>query len=242
MTFKRLLGIVGALCAVAVLTGSVGAGAARTPTKHAINLSTNAGVKQYLRSRRGDSARRSELRGAELPREGLELHALDQGRADRDPCGARTRGRRNPKLLREAAATAAARQRGEVQQDHRLEPVLLGNAERNRGRLQQRAGRRDDYAVGANAERDPGRPDHADERDWLQQGAAQPEDHAVRHDGRNKRHSESDELAELQHLADVVSNERRCSVDPGRRVVDAERRSDELRGDGLAVRERRPLR
>ena len=50
MTFKRLLGMVGALCAVAVLTGSVGAGAARTPTKHAINLSTNAGVKQYLRS------------------------------------------------------------------------------------------------------------------------------------------------------------------------------------------------
>src|SRR5215213_6741936 len=50
MTFKRLLGMVGALCAVAVLTGSVGAGAARTTTKHAINLSTNAGVKQYLRS------------------------------------------------------------------------------------------------------------------------------------------------------------------------------------------------
>ena len=50
MTFKRLLGITGALCAVAVLTGSVGAGAARTPTKHAINLSTNAAVKQYLRS------------------------------------------------------------------------------------------------------------------------------------------------------------------------------------------------
>jgi hypothetical protein len=50
MTFKRLLGIVGALCAIAVLTGSVGAGAARTPTKHAIDLSTNAAVKQYLRS------------------------------------------------------------------------------------------------------------------------------------------------------------------------------------------------
>ena len=50
MTFKRLLGIIGALCAVAALTGSVGAGAARTPTKHAINLSTNAAVKQYLRS------------------------------------------------------------------------------------------------------------------------------------------------------------------------------------------------
>ena len=50
MTFKRLLGIIGALCAVAALTGSVGAGAAPTPTKHAINLSTNAAVKQYLRS------------------------------------------------------------------------------------------------------------------------------------------------------------------------------------------------
>jgi hypothetical protein len=50
MTFKRLLGIVGALCAVAVLTGSVGAGAARTPAKQAIDLSTNAAVKQYLRS------------------------------------------------------------------------------------------------------------------------------------------------------------------------------------------------
>ena len=50
MTFKRLLGIVGALCAVAVLTGSVGAGAARTPAKLAINLSTKAAVKQYLRS------------------------------------------------------------------------------------------------------------------------------------------------------------------------------------------------
>lgn len=50
MTFKHLLGIVGALCAVAVLTGSVGAGAARTPAKQAIDLSTNAAVKQYLRS------------------------------------------------------------------------------------------------------------------------------------------------------------------------------------------------
>ena len=50
MTFKRLLGIVGALCAVAVLTGSVGAGAARTPAKQAIDLSTKAAVKQYLRS------------------------------------------------------------------------------------------------------------------------------------------------------------------------------------------------
>jgi hypothetical protein len=50
MTFKRLLVMVGALCAVAVLTASVGAGAARTPAKQAINLSTNAAVKQYLRS------------------------------------------------------------------------------------------------------------------------------------------------------------------------------------------------
>jgi hypothetical protein len=50
MTFKRLLVMVGALCAVAVLTGSVGAGATRTPAKQAINLSTNAAVKQYLRS------------------------------------------------------------------------------------------------------------------------------------------------------------------------------------------------
>ena len=50
MKSMRLLGIMGALCAVAVLTGSVGAGAARTPTRHAINLSTNAAVKQYLRS------------------------------------------------------------------------------------------------------------------------------------------------------------------------------------------------
>jgi hypothetical protein len=50
MKFTRLLGIMGALCAVAVLTGSVGAGAARTPTRHAIDLSTNAAVKQYLRS------------------------------------------------------------------------------------------------------------------------------------------------------------------------------------------------
>ena len=50
MTFKRLLVMVGALCAVAVLTGSVGAGAARTPAKQAINLSTKAAVKQYLRS------------------------------------------------------------------------------------------------------------------------------------------------------------------------------------------------
>jgi hypothetical protein len=51
MTFKRLLGLVGALCAVVVLTASVGAGAARTPAKQAIKLSTNAAaVKQYLRS------------------------------------------------------------------------------------------------------------------------------------------------------------------------------------------------
>jgi hypothetical protein len=50
MTFKRLLGIAMALCAVAVLTGSVGAGAARTPAKRAIDLSTNTSVRDYLRS------------------------------------------------------------------------------------------------------------------------------------------------------------------------------------------------
>ena len=50
MTFKRLLGIAMAVFAVAVLAGSVGAGAARTPGKAAVNLSTNAGVKAYLRS------------------------------------------------------------------------------------------------------------------------------------------------------------------------------------------------
>lgn len=50
MNFKRLLVIVMAVCAVAVLVGSIGAGAARTPAKGAIDLSTNAGVKKYLRS------------------------------------------------------------------------------------------------------------------------------------------------------------------------------------------------
>ena len=50
MTFKRLLGVAMALCAVAVLTGSVGAGAARTPAKRAIDLSTNTSVRDYLRS------------------------------------------------------------------------------------------------------------------------------------------------------------------------------------------------
>jgi hypothetical protein len=50
MTFKRLLGIAMAVCAVATLAGSIGAGAARTPAKHAIDLSSNAGVREYLRS------------------------------------------------------------------------------------------------------------------------------------------------------------------------------------------------
>jgi hypothetical protein len=50
MNFKRLLGIVTAVCAVAVLAGSIGAGAAPTPAKHARDLSTNAGVREYLRS------------------------------------------------------------------------------------------------------------------------------------------------------------------------------------------------
>ena len=50
MTFKRLLGLATALVAVAVLVGSVGAGAARTPAKPALKLSTNAKVRDYLRS------------------------------------------------------------------------------------------------------------------------------------------------------------------------------------------------
>jgi hypothetical protein len=50
MTFKRLLGLATAMVAVAVLVGSVGAGAARTPAKSAPNLSTNAKVREYLRS------------------------------------------------------------------------------------------------------------------------------------------------------------------------------------------------
>ena len=50
MTFKRLLGIAMSVCAVALLAGSVGAGAARTPGKPGVNLSTKAGVKAYLRS------------------------------------------------------------------------------------------------------------------------------------------------------------------------------------------------
>jgi hypothetical protein len=57
MTFKRLLGIAMSLCAVTVLVGSVGAGAARTPAKRAIDVSTNSAVKKYLRSH-GISARR----------------------------------------------------------------------------------------------------------------------------------------------------------------------------------------
>ena len=50
MTFKRLLRIALSLCAVTVLVGSVGAGAARTPAKRAIDLSTNSAVREYLRS------------------------------------------------------------------------------------------------------------------------------------------------------------------------------------------------
>jgi hypothetical protein len=50
MTFKRLLGLAMAMVAVAMLVGSVGAGAARTPAKPALNLSTNAKVREYLRS------------------------------------------------------------------------------------------------------------------------------------------------------------------------------------------------
>jgi hypothetical protein len=50
MNFRRLLGIVVAMCAVAVLAGSIGAGAAPTPAKRAIDLSTNTGVREYLRS------------------------------------------------------------------------------------------------------------------------------------------------------------------------------------------------
>jgi hypothetical protein len=50
MTIKRLLGLATAMVAVAVLVGSVGAGAARTPAKPALNLSTNAKVREYLRS------------------------------------------------------------------------------------------------------------------------------------------------------------------------------------------------
>ena len=50
MNFRRLLGIVIAMCAIAVLAGSIGAGAAPTPAKRAIDLSTNTGVREYLRS------------------------------------------------------------------------------------------------------------------------------------------------------------------------------------------------
>ena len=48
MTLKRLLGLVGVMAAVAVLASSVGA--APTPAKHTIRLSTTAAVKHYLRS------------------------------------------------------------------------------------------------------------------------------------------------------------------------------------------------
>jgi hypothetical protein len=50
MTFKRQIGVAMALCTVALLAGSVGAGAARTPATRTIDLSTNGAVKQYLRS------------------------------------------------------------------------------------------------------------------------------------------------------------------------------------------------
>jgi len=50
MTFKRLLRIAIAVCACAALSGSIGAGAARTPAKHALDLSTNTAVRDYLRS------------------------------------------------------------------------------------------------------------------------------------------------------------------------------------------------
>src|SRR5215211_4402759 len=86
-------------------------------------------------------------------------------------------------------------------------------------RLQQRSDRHDDLAVGANAEREPGCADHADERVRLELGPDQPEDHANRDDLRCKRLAEPDERAELQHLADV---DERYSVDPGPRDLDAE--------------------
>jgi hypothetical protein len=50
MTFRRLLGIAMSFCALAVLVGSVGAGATRTPAKRAIDLSTKEAVIHYLRS------------------------------------------------------------------------------------------------------------------------------------------------------------------------------------------------
>jgi len=50
MSLKRLLGSFMGVCAIAVLVGSVGAGAAHTPARHAIDLSTNSAVKNYLRS------------------------------------------------------------------------------------------------------------------------------------------------------------------------------------------------
>lgn len=48
MTLKRLLGLVGVMAAVAALASSVGA--APTPAKHTIRLSTTAAVKHYVRS------------------------------------------------------------------------------------------------------------------------------------------------------------------------------------------------
>jgi hypothetical protein len=50
MKFKRLLGIIIAVCAAVVLAGSISAGAARAPARQAIDVSTNAGVRDYLRS------------------------------------------------------------------------------------------------------------------------------------------------------------------------------------------------
>jgi hypothetical protein len=50
MTFKRLFGIAVVVFALAALVGSVGAGAANTPAKPAVDLSTNTGVTEYLRS------------------------------------------------------------------------------------------------------------------------------------------------------------------------------------------------
>jgi hypothetical protein len=50
MTLKRLLGIAIVVFAVATLAGTIGAGAASTPAKRAIDVSTNTGVREYLRS------------------------------------------------------------------------------------------------------------------------------------------------------------------------------------------------
>ena len=131
MTFKRLLGIVGALCAVAVLTGSVGAGAARTPAKQAVNLSTKAAVKQYLRSihvnPRGVVIQRGlrNYAGSSCPGTGWTCTRSQRVVQIATPASG-ARGRRNAKLLRKAAATADERR--EVQQEHWLEPVVHGDS------------------------------------------------------------------------------------------------------------------